>query len=250
MAPSTRAQNAILAGLAALAVGTSAYAVWTVRQPHPSLVQGGDGSVSPVVVPQAPKDDQETATATAPADNASTTTAPPAETEEPPAETEEAAVADWVEQWQGDDAHLLVVGDGYSNLPSQWVQEWGVLLGQDRPVAIHHWGEALDVVFNDPIVLSETDGPELTIWSAARAGTTIADAAALDQLLDEIDEDLPVLVLVGPEDLHEPGVRDATLDWAEDNAERVSVLDLRGVGPGEPIAVEWAEAFAEALVGT
>lgn len=103
--------------------------------------------------------------------------------------------------------------------------------GGDPPL-----GEALDEVFNDPIVLSETDGPALTIWSAARAGTTIADAAdrfgtfaglidgdvdavlvslgmdsededvaaALNRLLDEIDEDLPVLVLVGPEDLTSP----------------------------------------------
>lgn len=44
-------------------------------------------------------------------------------------------------------------------------------------------------------------------------------------------------------------MRDATLDWAEDNAERVSVLDLDEVAPGEPTVIEWAAAYAEGLAG-
>lgn len=278
MAVSTRAQNAILAGLAALAVSASAYAIWSVGRPHPSLTEGSDNTgLAPVVI-HAPDEDRATAT-TAPAeDETATATAPPEETEEPTAEPE-ATISDWVAAWQDDDAHLLAVGDGYSNLPSQWIQEWGILLGQDRPLLIHHWGETLDVAFNDPVVLSETDGPALTIWSASRDGSTIADAAqrfamfagraegevdavlvslgrssgeedvaaGLDQLLAEIDEDLPVLVVVGPEDLYEPEVADATLEWAEDNADRVSIVDLRDLTPASASAQEWAQAFEETL---
>src|SRR5690606_717248 len=72
-------------------------------------------------------------------------------TEDDSSDVEEATVQDWVEAWS-DEADLLIVGDGYSNMPSQWVQLWGDEVGTERPVTIHHWGEAEDVTFNDPIV--------------------------------------------------------------------------------------------------
>ena len=170
----------------------------------------------------------------------------------------------------------LVVGDGYSNLPTQWVQEWGGRLGEDRSVSIHHWGEAADKSFADPIELSDAGDPALTIWSASRDGSTVSDAAervdrfveastgpdavlislglssddedidaALDDLVDQLP-DLPLLISVGPAELYEPGVGDAFLEWAQDNADRAAVIDLSGM-TGTPTAEEWAAAFEAAL---
>ncbi|MFK5646110.1 hypothetical protein ACI3ET_06230 [Ornithinimicrobium sp. LYQ121] len=281
---STRAQNAFVVGLAALAVGTSALAVWTVNRPHPSL---SDLSPEPRAAPataQGGSDEPVTSgpdTRTATEDATATSTAEPSEsadeaTDEPPARNPP-SVEGWVEAW-ADEADVLVIGDGYSNMPTQWVQLWGRDQGQIRPVEIHHWGESRDVTFNDPIPLSDMEGARLTIWSAGRAGSTIAAAAqrvdrfveeaaaleavlvslglssanedvaaSLDRLIDEIDEDLPVLIAVGPSGLYQPGVGNAMLEWAEDNDDRVSVVDLRDVAPENPTAEQWARAFQQAI---
>lgn len=272
MTPHTGWSNALLAGLAVLAVGTSAYAVWSVNQPPASTAPGPTG----VAVPTATGDDAGSTSAPATAAGADSETSTASGGTE---QTGEGAsvVADWVEAWAQPDADLLVIGDGYSNLPSQWVQQWGALVGQERPVTIRHWGEAADVSFNDPIELSSGQGDALEIWSASRGGTTIADATerletfdaashdpeavlvslgqasagedipvALDDLLAGLPE-VPVLVLVGPAGLYEPGVGDAVAEWAGENADRVVTVDLREATSDDPTAEEWALAFQDAL---
>src|SRR5690606_22567043 len=57
------------------------------------------------------------------------------------------SVEGWVDAWS-DESDLLVIGDGLSNMPSQWVQLWARQVGRDRPVQLHHWGERSDVSFN------------------------------------------------------------------------------------------------------
>lgn len=277
MALSARIQNAVIAGLAALALGMSAFAVWSVGRPHPSL-QGGTGVTG---TPAAAGDDDAATSSAPPASDVATETAGDSgqETVEPTetAELLDASVGGWVRAWE-DEADLLVIGDGYSHLPSQWVQLWAAGLGGQRPVQIHHWGEAADVAFNDPIVLSDTGDAPLTVWSASRAGSTIAAAAqrydrfvsastepdavlvslglssanedipaSLDALVAEVDDDVPVLVMVGPEALYQPGVGDAILSWAQDNNDRVAVVDLRIVAPANPTAEQWARAFQQAV---
>ncbi|MFK5633704.1 hypothetical protein [Ornithinimicrobium sp. LYQ103] len=279
---STRAQNAFVVGLAALAVGTSAFAVWTVSRPHPSLSEVKD---EPTDAPAITHNTNDGAGTSGPDSQANTGDATPTATEEPgpvhdraePSDSEPPHVEGWIKAW-ADEADLLVIGDGYSNLPTQWVQLWGGDVGQERVVEIHHWGEARDVTFNDPVTLSEMDGPELSIWSASRAGTTIAEAAervqrfvdvadeldavivslgmdsedediaeSLDLLMEELDEDLPVLVAVGPPGVYAPGVADAVEGWAQDNDDRVSVVDLRAIAPENSTAEQWARAFQQAI---
>ncbi|MGC5584533.1 hypothetical protein [Ornithinimicrobium sp. W1665] len=289
---STRSQNALIAGLAALAVASSAYAVWSVNRPHPSLdgpagqVAGWASTAEPdgAAVTTGVGEQGADGAAVTSSDGATRTegsvemAAPTTDATDP---ADRATVEAWVHAWS-DESDLLVIGDGYSNMPTQWVQLWGDEVGSDRPVTIHHWGEAADVTFNDPIVLSEEDGPQLTIWSASRDGTSIADAAervdrfadeagdvdavlvslgmdsededvaaSLDTLLaevDAIDEDLPVLVAVAPPELYGPGVADEILAWAQDNADRVAVVDLSTIASDDPTAEEWALAFAEILI--
>ncbi|WP_134774404.1 hypothetical protein [Ornithinimicrobium flavum] len=287
MAPSTRAQNALLAALAAVAVGASGFAVWSVNRPHPSLSSAEANSPS---MASGTEDATATATATAEptepvADTTASPTSDPAQTAAPDddvaaatqaPEDDGATVEEWVAAWQ-EEANLLVVGDGYSNLTTQWVQQWATLVAQERPVQIRHWGEGEDRTFTAPIVLSEGEGPALRVWSASRGGTTIAQAAdrldrfdrvsadpaailislgmdseeediasAMDELLDGL-HDVPVLVAIAPEGLYEPGVADDLLTWAQDNEERVAVVDLRETGLVEPTAEEWALAFQEAI---
>lgn len=284
MAPSTRTQNALLAALAAVAVGASGFAIWVVNRPHPSL---DDPRGSP---PGFAFVTDDAAATTAPANDSADTTASPTtgpmttsapddagQTAEPddPAEAE-ATVTEWLAAWE-DEADLLVIGDGYSNLTTQWVQEWAARVGRERPVQIRHWAEAEDRTFAGPIVLSEEDGPALRVWSASRGGTTIGDAidrlerfdraapepaamlislgmdsddedvpASMDELLAGLD-DVPVLLTIAPEQLYPPGVADDLLAWADDNAERVAVVDLRESGLTEPTAEEWAQGFEQAL---
>lgn len=141
---------------------------------------------------------------------------------------------------------------------------------------IRPWGEGEDRTFAEAVMLSDEDGPPLRVWSASRAGTTIAEAAellerfdraaapaaalvslgmdsgdedvpeAMDELLAGLD-DVPVLVTIAPEGLYPPGVADDLLARAQDNAERVAVLDLRESGLTDPPAEEWAQAFQQAL---
>lgn len=278
---SDRTQNALIAGLAVVAVGTSAFALWSVNRPHPSLTQATSPTATGGVTTDSSKaaaggstDPEQTSDpAEQPSDADGSATEEPTEND---SSTEEATVQDWVDAWS-DEADLLVIGDGYSNMPSQWVQLWGDEVGNDRPVTIHHWGEARDVTFNEPIVLSEDDGPELTIWSASRDGTTIADAAervdqfveaaggvdavlvslgldsggedvpaSLDQLLSQVDdtaEDVPVLVAVAPPELYDSGVAEDIIAWAEDNDDRIAVVELGPQAPDNPTAEEWALAF-------
>ncbi len=264
MPPSHRIQNVLIALLAVVAVGVSALAVLSVNRPQaPTALGTTDGPST-----AAPGDAAAT-TSEAPADDAASTS--------DDGDGPETGVEAWVQAWS-DDADLLVVGDGFSNLPTQWVQLWAAAVGDDRPVEIRHWGEAADVSFNDPIELSTGDGPRLTVWSASRDGSTIHDAAerygrfveastapdavlvslgldsgdedvaeGLDQLVGEIDEDVPVLVAIAPEGLYDDGVGDAILAWAQEHADRVAVVDLRGATPDEASAEEWAEAFDAAL---
>ncbi|WP_122263011.1 hypothetical protein [Ornithinimicrobium cerasi] len=285
--PSERAQNGLLVALAGLAVAASAFAFWSVNRP-PSSADVSDGTTTAAAsIPQPTTDtrrpDSAGVTTTAPATSEPTTdTSDPTETDASPTPTAAPpvlpTVAGWLEALGDDDAHLLVLGDGYSNMPSQWVQLWGRLEGRERPVQIHHWGEAADRTFNDPIELSDVDGPELTIWSASRAGATVDSAVqrydrfvgeaddvdavlvtlglsstfedvpgSLDALVGAIDDDLPVLVTVGPAGLFNRGVSDAIADWADENDDRVSLVDLRGEAPDLANAEQWATAFGRAL---
>ncbi|WP_022920174.1 hypothetical protein [Ornithinimicrobium pekingense] len=263
----------IIAGLAALATAASAFSIWSVGRPHPSLMDGTKATsvAGPTDAPPATTVAQEAGATAVP--EATTETEAPADTAEP----ERSSIDTWIEAWSGE-ADLLVIGDGFSNLPSQWVQLWARNLGAERPVEIRHWGETSDVEFNDPIVLSDSGEVPLTVWSASRAGSTIQAAAqrydsfveasvepdavlitmglssadedipaGLDALVSAIDEDVPVLVAIGPEGLYEEGVADASLKWAQDNNDRVSVVDLRLSAPANPTAEQWARAFQQAL---
>ncbi len=176
-----------------------------------------------------------------------------------------------------------MIGDGSSNLRSQWIHLWGAELADDRPVQIHHWAEEEDVDFNGADVLSEGDGPLLTIWSASRHGTTVTAAAdrtddffeaagpidavlvslgsdsegtsddmaeALEYLQSELDqsgEGLPVLAVVAPRGLLSDEISDGILSWSQANEDRVSVMDLRASAPEGATAEQWAQAFDEAL---
>ncbi|USQ76108.1 hypothetical protein [Ornithinimicrobium cryptoxanthini] len=281
MAPSTRTQNVIVTVLAVLAIGLSGFAMWSVAQPHSSLVDGATATTRPATG----SDNQAAATSTAAptGDEDETTESATGETETATASNASVdsestpSVESWVDAWSGE-ADLLVIGDGLSNMPNQWVQLWARQVGQDRPVQLHHWGERSNVSFNDPRVLSEAGGAALTVWSASRAGSSVADAAehyerfveasttpdavlvtlghssgredvaaGLDALLDQIDETIPVLIAIGPEGLYADGVGDAFLDWAQDHDDRVSMLDIRPVAPAYPTAEQWALAFQEAL---
>lgn len=263
---STRLQNLGLAVLAVLAASLTAYAVWSVG--HRADVAAPTGDVGRPV-------------SAAPAGDASATTSEPAgEQESPttPAGPATASLQGWLEAWSDQDAELVVIGDGYSNLRSQWLQQWAIALAAERPVEVSLWAEAEDVRYNEPDVLSEGDGPALTIWNASRSGTTIAEAAdhlegflgaavdvdavllslgrgssgedvaaSLDQLVDQLDPTLPVLVLIGPPGLYSTTVTDGILAWAQDHEDRVALVDLRQTAPEEATAEEWAAAFQAAL---
>lgn len=259
---STRIQNILLAILCVIAVGLSVMAFRAVNSsPTASLGTLPAGATPPVVTDDAAETRDD-------ADDEAVTSGGP---------DEPVDVDAWVEAWSGDDSHVLVIGDGYSHLPEQWVQRWAEAVGQQRPVSIRHWGEAEDRAFNEPIVLSEGESSRLTVWSASRAGTTIADAterldrfdtasadpdavlvslgegsgdedvaAGLDALVAALP-DVPVLVVVGPEGLYDDGVGDDLSAWAQENDDRVALADLRsGLAP-DPTADEWAQAFAEAV---
>lgn len=269
---SERMQNILLAAMGALAVGASAFAMWSVNRPHPSLevpqeVRVADGDEARQTM------GATSTTAQAEDDNAVHTEPPTAEVTSPPAEAE---LDDWLAAVDGP-ADLLVIGDGYSNLPSHWLQQWGALLADDRKVVIRHWGEAADTSFNDPITLGTAKRNQLEIWSASRAGSSIDDAvqrldrflgdadgpeavlitlggssgsedvsAALDDLLEALP-DVPVLLSVGPADYYAPGVGEDMATWGAKNAEQVVTVDLRDQTQGAPNAEQWARAFQSSL---
>lgn len=262
-----RLQDVLIVLLAVAAVALSALAVVNVNRSRPPEAATLDPTAFTAAGP--PVDDASATSTSAPDDAASTTSG-----------GAEPDVDGWVQAWSGD-ADLLVVGDGFSHLPGQWLQLWADRVGRDRPVTIHHWGEAADVAFNDPIELSTGDGAPLSLWSASRDGTTIHDAAqdyprfveasarpdavlvsmgldsgeedvaaGLDELLaqvDDLDPDVPVLLAIGPDGLYDEGVGDALRAWADEHADRVAVLDLRGEAPAAASAEQWAAAFQSAL---
>ncbi|WP_141401493.1 hypothetical protein [Ornithinimicrobium cerasi] len=211
----------------------------------------------------------DAASVTVDADDAGTTTADTPGTD--------VSVPGWVDSWTGSDADLLVIGDGYSSLPQQWVQLWAGIEGRDRPVTIRSWDSDTDTSFQEPVQLSEGEGAILRVWNASRSETTIAESA---DLLDRFDEassdpeavlvslgqasggedvasgldtlvdglpDVPVLVVVGPAGLYAEGVSTAMSGWAEDHSDRVAVIDLSAGLGAQPTADEWAQAFAEAI---
>lgn len=259
-----RLLDVLLGLLAVVAVALAVLAVSKVNQPRPHAASLGAES-SPVAV--GVTEDAATTTRETEADETTSRAAEP----DPRA---------WRDAWSGD-ADLLVVGDGFSHLPSQWLQLWAERVGDDRPVTIRYWGEAEDVAFNDPVVLSDGDGEPLTVWSASRGGSTIHDAAedyqrfvdastapdavlitmgldsgeedvaeGLDELVAQIDDEdagVPVLLTIGPDGLYDEGVGDALRAWAEDHPDRVSVLDLRGEAPDGASAEQWATSFHVAL---
>lgn len=275
MGVSTSAQNVLLGGLAAIAIASSAYAVWSVGRPHPSLSEGATDTAGATASATLP--------VTAEPEDSATTEAPESVETEEPTGSSTAGVDGWLNAWSDDGAALLVIGDGSSNLRSQWIHEWATALADDRPVQINHWAETEDVDFNEPDVLSEGDGPALTIWNASRGGTTVTEAAAhmsafvaaagpidavlvslgsdsegtsqdmadaLDELQTELDqtvEGLPVLTVVAPEGLLDDEVSDGILTWSQANEDRVALVDLRATAPEDATAQEWAQAFAEAL---
>ncbi|WP_151526776.1 hypothetical protein [Serinicoccus kebangsaanensis] len=283
---SSRHANAVLVALAIGAVGASGYAVWSVQQPPPETPPAASAGTTPepTGTDDAPTGaaTTEDATQTPEETGEETTSVEPEPTDEQTstddgADAQEPSVQGWREAWSGEDAALLVVGDGYSNLTSQWVQLWGALQADDRSTLISHWGEEADVAFNDPIELSADAGPSLHVWSASRGGSSIGDAAdRVEQFLDaaappdavlvslggssggedvpaQLDRlvgqlpDVPVLVAAGPSELYSAGVADAVAGWAQDNADRVSLVDLREATVDNPTAEEWALAFDEAV---
>lgn len=285
---SSRQGNTLLIVLALGAVGASGYAIWNVRQmPEPtaqvlsSPTPTEGTSTTPTATSDSENGQTTEETSTQASDNESTSSAdeePPesSDPEETTTEQAEPTLSDWRSAWS-DGADLLVIGDGYSNLESQWVQLWAGRQAEGRPTLVSHWAEGADDAFNDPIELSDGEGPDLHVWSASRDGTTIREATRrvdrfidasappdavlvtlggssgdenipeqLDQLLDELP-DVPVLVTAGPSGLYEPGVADDVVAWAEDNDDRVSLVDLRDATSDEPTAEEWALAFDEAI---
>ncbi|ANS79807.1 hypothetical protein SGUI_2411 [Serinicoccus hydrothermalis] len=279
---SGRQANTLLVVLALGAVGASGYAMWNVRQmPEPSA-QVADSPAPTTGASTTPTQDAEDGDAaqtythssddsTMSGDDEPTESSDPQETTEPA----EPTLADWRSAWR-DHADLLVIGDGYSNLESQWVQLWADRQAADRPTLVCHWAERADDAFNDPIELSDGEGPDLHVWSASRDGTTIREATRridrfidasappdavlislggssgdedvaeqLDRLLEELP-DVPVLVAAGPSGLYETGVADDIVDWAKDNTDRVSLIDLREATSENPTGEEWALAFDEA----
>lgn len=274
-APGVRTQNVLLAALAALAVGASGYAYWSVSQPHPSLAQAPEPAADTADPTGAPTSPSGTTSTSSPA----TTRAPvgSADDEGSTQAPGQAGAAAWVQALSDDGSDLMVVGDGHSNLEWQWLQEWASLVAAERPVEIRHWGEAENVAFNPAIVLSDVPGPSLTVWSASRAGTTIAQArellpvfdrassdpeavlvslgqgsgaedvaTELDALLEGLD-DVPVLLVVAPGDSYPAGVADALAAWAVGQADRVHLVDLREAGLTDPTPAAWAQALQDAL---
>lgn len=68
----------------------------------------------------------------------------------------------------------------------------------------------------------------VTVWSASRAGSTVADAAEhYERFVDASATPDTVLITLG----HSSG---RLLDWAQDNHVRVSVLDVRSLAPAYP----------------
>lgn len=117
----------------------------------------------------------------------------------------------------------------------------------------------------------------MTVWSASRAGTTIADAherlarfqgeateadavlvslggssegedvaAEMDALLDELPE-VPILVVIAPEGLYPAAVADTLAGWAQEHTGRVVLIDLRETAVPEASAEAWATAFHATL---
>lgn len=225
-----------------------------------------------------PTDGDAAVTTTAqPTEGAATSQPVPTSQEAPVPEPSSLSIADWVEAWSEDPADVLVIGDGYTNLPSQWIQLWGERVADDRPVTIRHWGEAADQSFNSPIVLSGDEDDSLSIWSAGRADTTIEAAAervdgfvgasttpdavlislgmssededvstGMDALLEDLPA-VPLLVVLGPNDLYDAQVLDALREWVASHEERVTLVDLADRAPDSPSAEEWAQSFDEAI---
>ena len=205
MGMSTAAQNTGLAVLAAVAIGASAYAYWSVNgPPAPSSVSmPADGaSQSRPVSPTTPVEDDEGATGDAGASSADAVAstgdagAATSDAEETTAEPSSSSVASWARALDRAD-HLLVLADGRGNEESEWVQVWGTLLAADRPVTLRHWGEAQDRSFNPPTTLPEDggEGRPLTIWSASRAASSIASVTELLPRIDSASADPDVLLV-------------------------------------------------------
>lgn len=270
MPSTTRLQDVLLAILCVIAVGLSVLAYRAVNT-------GGDLTA---------RTSKQPASAVASLGDVASSTGPAEETEEPddgaatmtgdlPAG--EVSVEDWLGAWSDTDADLLVVGDGYSALPEQWLQLWAGIEGQERPVTIRSWDPTSDSTFGEPVTLSEGDGTLLRVWNASRSETSISEAVDRLERFDEASSDpeavlvslgqssgeedvdasltalvggldaVPVLVVVGPSSLYAEGVGPAIADWAQDRSERVAVVDLSDELGTEPTADEWAQAFAEAL---
>jgi hypothetical protein len=262
----TRLQDILLAILCIVAVGLSVLAYRTVNAENISDPQGAPARAA------ATFDDVLATT-----DDDVTTGSPDQETTTSDAPAVDASVAGWVEAMSDTDSDLLVVGDGYSALPQQWVQLWAGLEADDRPVTIRAWDTGTDSAFAEPVRLSDGEGPTLRVWNASVPDTTIGEAAGrfarfddassdqeavlvslgessggedvpaeLDALLEAMG-DAPVLVVVGPSSLYDAGVGAAISAWAEEHDDRVAVVDLRDALGPEPTADEWAQAFAGAL---
>ncbi|MCK0112766.1 hypothetical protein MWU75_11505 [Ornithinimicrobium sp. F0845] len=264
----------LLGTLAVVAISLTALAVWSVGSPSEAPTAGVAHALDPA-------SSSDAAVESSAAPNAADTTGTATAADTPPTTLPAPTVGDWVSAWSTQDADLFVIGDGFSNLRSQWVHQWAGLVAAERPVQIHHWGEAADVSFNEADLISEGEGAQLTIWNASRADTTVSEAAgrtsefleaagdvdavmvslgrestpsgvaaSLDQLVDEVGPDLPVLVVIGPPGLYGSDVADGILAWVEDHDERVSLVDLRESAPDEATAEEWAAAFQAALAGS
>lgn len=269
-----RVQNALLGVLAVVAISLSVFAAWSVSRPPTAALSAATSTPGSGAAPASGAGGDPAADSAAPdgAADGSAATAAPAVSSSP------ATVEDWVAAWSGPGSGVLVIGDGFSNLRSQWIHQWAILLAAERPVQIEHWAEAEDVSFNEPDILSDGAGSELTVWNASRADTTIAEAAehlqtfraaagevdavlvslgrgsadedvaaSLDELVGALEADLPVLLVIAPPGLTSTSTSDAILAWAQAHEDRVSVVDLRESAPEVASAEQWAAAFASAL---
>lgn len=204
-------------------------------------------------------------------------TAAPEEDAEPAEASPEISLAAAIQGADDDAVSVAVLGDDTSSARDEWVQVWGQLVADQRPVRVVHWDEEGDVSFTEPDVLSESgDGTPLTIWSTSRTGADVdvtterlaellppegdADAVIINlgtnDAPDEIAGDLDALleavraevgnVPVGLVRQGLPGASAETMEaaeaWAADQ-EGVTVLDLSGeVGPEL-----WAQAVVDQL---
>lgn len=96
------------------------------------------------------------------------------------------------------------------------------------------------------LFVAASTSPDAVLISLGGSSGSEDVAKQLDELLGQLP-DVPVLVAAGPAELYSSGVADAIVTWAEDNSDRVALIDLREATSDNPTAEEWAVAFEQAV---